>query len=227
MQKINFENLLKLKFLLPVLLGGIFLVCATSESAVPDLNTEVTLDLMNEISLPNVRRESRDLAEFGFMSRNYGYPELVTPTQTTAYDFSKVSAPFFGYRLPIAQRLPLSWSNRISYFDLEVWAANSIPARLHVVPLQTEFIFNINRARVSPFLAIGAVGVLQVQRGARLNSSEFAKLWSSRLGLDYWIRKTSESQWLLSGSWHDQKSFAESDREWAGYGYDISLSLGL
>ncbi|MCB0350972.1 MAG: hypothetical protein KDD38_07300 [Bdellovibrionales bacterium] len=203
---------------------------AGSEAGIPNLNAEATLDLIVEQELPNVRRGSLDAVEFGYLHRNLGQPQIVTPLQTTQYDFSTVSAPLFGYRLAISEQMKLSWSNRISYVDVEKQDEYAIATRLHVVPIQTEILWSprshtFSRIVLTPLAGIGIGGALQVQRGAMMDTSEFAELGSARFGLD--MRLVSNSTWFLSADYQYQKSFSNTDDAWSGTGFDVSFGVGL
>src|SRR5690606_25765279 len=122
----------------------------------------------------------------------------------------------------------LYWSNRIAYFDIEEAAESelAVPTRLHVIPIQTEVLWQFSKATFSPFVALGLLGMFQFQRGAEaVQSSEVAGLWTGRIGINWEFKSFLESPLGLSASLQGQENWVERDEAWTGSGFDLSLSM--
>jgi hypothetical protein len=200
------------------------MVFGTPIFAADNLNLDPTLNLIQEISVPDVRKKAEDTFELSYGQRNWGKPWIFTKLQNTQYDFQNRQTITFAHERLLWPKYHLGTLARVSYFDVQELNTAAYPTRLHVLPAHIELAWRMSYKNLSPFLSAGIGSVIQVQRGVELlQSTESAGIWIGRLGLDWHF-----SQALgIRASYFGQTTWDNKNSAWNGSAYDAGLTFSL
>ncbi len=186
-------------------------------------------DLRSETVLVDLKTETRVTAgppskpgqlAFGLSMLNLGQPQITTAAQSSQYDLTNSNAVGFEYSSTISlARITLT----AGYDPVEQHVG--APTRLNLVPvgLFGEYVFAKDR-KVMPFIGLGAMELVQFQRGTDLDSvtradavpvltagAEFVTPW------DFKVHARARRIEALSAS----------TKEWSGQIYDLGLAYSM